>query len=311
MQGLQQFLAFAETAKHGSFAAAARELGSAPSTLAKAVARLEESLAVRLFFRTTRQVSLTPDGERLYQRCQRILSEIEDLHADAAGARATVTGTLRIDLPIVYGRRILLPVLARLKRQYAGLELDVRLQDGYVDLVKDGIDLAVRVGALQDSSLVGRRFASQTLLLVASPPYLAAHGNPASLRALERHAAILFRMPTSGRDRPWQFVQRGRAATLRPRAGTRLNDGEGMVHAAQLGLGLAQLPDYMVAQELRDGSLVEVLPSLRPQAMPISVVYPSQRLVPLRVRVVTEAFLSLSRLGADGVPRSAGSISDA
>lgn len=311
MQGLQQFLAFAETAKHGSFAAAARELGSAPSTLAKAVARLEESLAVRLFFRTTRQVSLTPDGERLYQRCQRILSEIEDLHADAAGARATVTGTLRIDLPIVYGRRILLPVLARLKRQYAGLQLDVRLQDGYVDLVKDGIDLAVRVGALQDSSLVGRRFASQTLLLVASPPYLAAHGNPASLRALERHAAILFRMPTSGRDRPWQFVQRGRAVTLRPRAGTRLNDGEGMVHAAQLGLGLAQLPDYMVAQELRDGSLVEVLPSLRPQAMPISVVYPSQRLVPLRVRVVTEAFLSLSRLGADGVPRSAGSISDA
>ncbi|MGH8821152.1 MAG: LysR family transcriptional regulator, partial [Rhodoferax sp.] len=85
MQGLQQFLAFAETAKHGSFAAAARELGSAPSTRAKAVARLEESLAVRLFFRTTRQVSLTPDGERLYQRCQRILSEIEDLHADAAG----------------------------------------------------------------------------------------------------------------------------------------------------------------------------------------------------------------------------------
>lgn len=311
MQGLQQFLAFAETAKHGSFAAAARELGSAPSTLAKAVARLEESLAVRLFFRTTRQVSLTPDGERLYQRCQRILSEIEDLHADAAGARATVTGALRIDLPIVYGRRVLLPVLARLKEQHAGLELDVRLQDGYVDLVKDGIDLAVRVGALQDSSLVGRRFASQTLLLVASPAYLAARGHPASLRALERHAAILFRMPTSGRDRPWQFVQRGRAITLHPRADMRLNDGEGMVHAAQLGLGLAQLPDYMVARELQDGSLVEVLPSLRPQPMPISVVYPSQRLVPRRVRVVTEAFLGLSRLGPDGASRSAGPIGDA
>ena len=293
MQGLQHFLAFAETAKHGSFAAAARELGSAPSTLAKAVGRLEESLAVRLFFRTTRQVSLTPDGERLYQRCQRILSEIEDLHADAAGARANVAGTLRIDLPIVYGRRVLLPVLAQLKEQHAGLELDVRLQDGYVDLVKDGIDLAVRVGALQDSSLVGRRFASQAMLLVASPAYLALHGNPASLRALERHWAIVFRMPTSGRDRPWQFMQRSREVTLHPHGQVRLNDGEGMVHAAQLGLGLAQLPDYMVAQELQDGSLVEVLPSLRPQALPISVVYPSQRLLPLRVRVVVEAFLSL------------------
>lgn len=293
MQGLQQFLAFTETAKHGSFAAAARETGSAPSTLAKAVLRLEQSLGVKLFHRTTRQVTLTPDGERLYHRCQRVLAEIEDLHADAAGTRASATGTLRIDMPIVFGRRVILPLLARLQQQHPGLDLDIRLQDGYVDLVKDGIDLAIRVGALQDSSLVARRFASQTLLLVASPDYLARQGHPASLRALARHRAILFRMPTSGRDRPWQFVQRGHAVTIQPRSQLRLNDGETMVQAALLGLGLAQLPDYMAADPLGDGRLVELLPSLRPQAMPISAVYPSQRLLPPRVRVLLDALTAL------------------
>jgi DNA-binding transcriptional LysR family regulator len=294
MQSLQQFLAFAETAKHGSFAAAARKLGSAPSTLAKAVLRLEKSLGVKLFHRTTRHVSLTPDGERLYHRCQRVLTEIEDLHADAAGTRATPAGMLRIDMPIVYGRRVVLPLLAGLAKQHPELELDARLSDAHVDMVKDGIDLAIRIGALQDSSLVARRISSQTLLLCASPAYLAEHREPASLRALEQHRAVLFRMPGTGRERPWQFAQRGRAVTLQPRGQTRFNDGEAMVQAALLGLGLAQVPDYMVADELRDGRLVEVLPSLRPQPMPISAIYPSQRLLPRRVMVVLEALMTLS-----------------
>jgi DNA-binding transcriptional LysR family regulator len=108
------------------------------------VLRLEASLGVKLFHRTTRQVSLTPDGERLYHRCERVLAEIEDLHADAAGTRTTATGLLRIDMPIVFGRRVVLPLLARLQQEHPELELDVRLQDGYVDLIKDGIDLAIR-----------------------------------------------------------------------------------------------------------------------------------------------------------------------
>lgn len=293
MQGLQQFLAFTETVKHGSFAAAAREAGTSPSTLAKAVQRLEASLGVKLFHRTTRQVSLTPDGERLYHRCQRVLAEIEDLHADAAGTRASPAGVLRIDMPIVFGRRVVLPLLARLQQQYPELELDVRLQDGYVDLVRDGIDLAIRVGELRDSSLVARRFASQLLLLVASPDYLAEYGHPTSLRALAQHRAIVFRMPTSGRDRPWQFMQRGHAITLHPQGRIRLNDGEALVQAAILGQGLAQLPHYMVEDELAAGRLVELLPSLRPAPMPISAVYPSQRLLPPRVRVVLEALGSI------------------
>ncbi|MCC2676635.1 MAG: LysR family transcriptional regulator [Ramlibacter sp.] len=288
MQSLQQLAAFAETAKHGSFAAAARESGSAPSTLAKAVARLELSLGVKLFHRTTRQVTLTPDGERLYHRCQRLLAEVDELQADASGVREAPSGTLRIDMPIVMGRRLLLPVLARMSERHPGLLLDVRLQDGYVDLVKEGIDVAVRVGTLKDSSLVARRFTTQAMVLVASPAYLAARGTPRRLDQLAAHSALLFRMPSTGKDRPWQFRQRGNPVELHPQSRVRINDGEGLVEATRLGLGLAQLPEHFVRDELARGDLVEVLPAARPAPLPVSIVYPGARLLPLRVRLLLE-----------------------
>lgn len=289
MHGLQTLLAFSETAKRGGFAAAARELGTAPSTLAKAVGRLEAQLGLRLFHRTTRQVSLTADGERLFQRCQRVLAELDELQSEAAGARAAPSGTLRIDMPIVFGRKRVLPLLARLVQQHPGLQLDVRLSDAYVDLVKDSIDVAIRVGELQDSSLVARRFASQQLVLVASPAYLKRHGTPQALADLAAHRHVIFRLPGRGRDRPQQFSVRGRGVLLPPTQGERFNDGEAMVQAAVLGLGLAQLPDYMAEDELAARRLVEVLQPHRPPPMPIHAVMPASRLVPARVRVLLEA----------------------
>lgn len=289
MQGLQQFLAFAETAKHGSFAAAARELGSSSSALAKAVGRLEASLGLRLFHRTTRQVSLTPDGERLFQRCQRVLAEVEELRSEAAGVGAVPSGTLRIDMPIVFGRRVMLPLLAKLTQRHPELQLDARLSDAYVDLVKDGIDVAIRAGELDDSTLVARRFASQDLVMVASPAYLRRRGTPAAPDQLAGHDAIVFRMPTGMRDRPWQLRQRGRTLSLHPAARLRFNDGEAMVRAAQLGLGLAQVPDYMAADEIAARRVVEVLADCRPPSMPIHAVMPANRLVPARVRALLDA----------------------
>ena len=281
---LQQMAAFAETARHGSFAAAARELGSAPSTLAKAVARLEVSLGVKLFHRTTRQVSLTPDGERLYARCQRMLAEFEALQAEASGTRDEPTGLLRVDLPIVLGREFILPVLARMAERHANLQLDVRLQDGYADLVKEGIDLAVRVGPLKDSSLVAQHVANQSMVLVGSRGYLDLHGTPRRLDDLASHAAVLFRMPTSGRDRPWHFRQGGREIELQPASRVRVNDGEGVAAAVRLGMGLAQVPEHFIKRELASGDMVEVLKSLRPAPLPLLAVYPGARLVPARVR---------------------------
>ncbi|NML16371.1 LysR family transcriptional regulator [Azohydromonas caseinilytica] len=295
MHGLQQYVAFAETARHGSFAAAARALGTVPSTLAKAVARLETELGVRLFHRTTRQVTLTPDGERLYAHCQRLLAEVEELQAQAAGTRSEPSGTLRVDLPIFYGKHVVMPVLARLVQRHPALRLDVRLHDAYVDLVQEGIDLAVRVGRLDDSSLVARRIDQQRLVLCASPAYLAARGAPSDAAALAAHAAIAFRMPSSGRHRPWQFLDNGQAVEMPPpNVVARINDGEGMVEAARLGLGLCQVPDYMAAAALARGDLVELLPGCRPEPLPISVVVPGGKLLPARVRVAVDA-LSAAR----------------
>lgn len=289
MKGLQQFVAFAETAKLGNFAAASRELGVAPSTLAKSVARLESGLGVKLFHRTTREVRLTPDGERLFQRCQRLLAEVEELQADAAGTRAIVSGLLKIDAPIVWGMRRLVPMLGRLVREHPGLQLDLRLNDGYADLVRDGIDLAVRVGHLQDSTLVARRIDLQQMVLCASPRYVEEHGAPRRLEDLQRHVAVVFRMPTSGRNRPWQFRRRdGETAEVNPASRIRINDGQGIAIALAEGMGLCQLPEYMVADELASGRLVELLPSLRPPPLPISLVYLSGRLLPARVRVAIE-----------------------
>ena len=295
MSGVQQFFAFAQTARRGSFAEAARDLGSSPSTVAKSVARLEAQLGVKLFHRTTRRVSLTGDGERLYRRCERVLAEVEDLQAEAAGARATPSGTLRIDLPITYGRRIVMPLLAELVRRHPALKLDVRLQDGYADLVRDGVDLAIRVGPLRDSTLVARRVDWQQLVIVASPDYLSEQGAPARIEDLARHSAIVFRMPTSGRHRPWQVRQGRRQVELQPEPRTLVNDGEGMVAAAVMGLGLAQIPDYMASDELACGRLLEVMPSHRPTPMPISAVTPSSRLMPPRVKVALEALEALRK----------------
>jgi len=295
VSGVQQFFAFAQTARRGSFAEAARDLGSSPSTVAKSVARLEAQLGVKLFHRTTRRVSLTGDGERLYRRCERVLAEVEDLQAEAAGARATPSGTLRIDLPITYGRRIVMPLLAELVRRHPALKLDVRLQDGYADLVRDGVDLAIRVGPLRDSTLVARRVDWQQLVIVASPDYLSEQGAPTRIEDLARHSAIVFRMPTSGRHRPWQVRQGRRQVELQPEPRTLVNDGEGMVAAAVMGLGLAQIPDYMASDELACGRLVEVMPSHRPTPMPISAVTPSSRLMPPRVKVALEALEALHK----------------
>jgi DNA-binding transcriptional LysR family regulator len=295
MQGLQQFIAFAETAKHGGFAAAAREQGVAPSTLAKAVARLEATLGVKLFHRTTRQVTLTPDGERLFERCQRVLDEVEDLQAEASGSRAAPAGTLRIQLPVFYGKTFVMPLLAALQQRHPALRMDIRMTDQQVDLVRDGVDLAVRIGRLRDSTLVARRVDQQGLVLCASTAYLAAHGTPRRIEELAGHAAIVFRLPTTGRDRPWQLRQRGTPVEIAPPPQVRVNETEGLLEALRMGMGLCQLPDMLVEKELASGALKEVLPSCRPEPMPIHVVYPSGRLLPARVRVAMEALEGLRK----------------
>jgi DNA-binding transcriptional LysR family regulator len=229
----------------------------------------------------------------LFERCQNVLAEIEDLQAAASGARTELAGTLRVDLPVFYGKRFVMPILARLAAQHPGLKLDIRLSDVKIDLIREGIDLAVRIGQLSDSSLVAKRIDQQHLVLCASPAYLAQHGRPETVADLARHAAVRFRLPTSGRDRPWQLTCDGEAIVLSPPAHVRIDETEGLLEALTLGLGIGQIPDILVQYALDRGELIELLPQSRPAPMPIHILYASGRLMPARVRLVIEALETL------------------
>jgi LysR family transcriptional regulator, regulator for bpeEF and oprC len=292
MKSIQQFIAFASTAKHRSFSVAARELALTPSTVAKSVARLEASLGVKLFHRTTRQVRLTPDGEALYHRCVDILEQVEALETTAAATRGEPAGVLTLDAPEFYGRRVVLPVVMSLLSTYPELRADVRLSDSLSDVIADGLDAVIRIGALNDSSLMARQFDVQQLVTCASPAYLARHGVPRSVDSLASHQCLVFRLPSSGRERVWQFLVDGEAVDWHPPTRLRLSNGEAIVDAAVRGGGIAQVPDNMVEEGLADGSLVEVLSLLRPPPLPISIVTPENRLMSSRVRVLIDALVA-------------------
>jgi DNA-binding transcriptional LysR family regulator len=183
---------------------------------------------------------------------------------------------------------VILPLLARLAREYPALTIDARFSDAYVDLVKDGIDIAIRTGPLRDSSLVARQIGNQELLLFGAPSYLERAGRPRTLSDLQGHTAVLFRLPSTGRDRPWNFRAGGRSVNMLPRSRVRVDQGDALVKAAVQGMGLGQVPHYMVTDELKSGALVELLPSLRPTPMPIWAVMPSARLIPQRVRALLD-----------------------
>ncbi len=295
MTSLDLIVSFASAARHASFARAARELGLSPSAVAKNIARFEAQLGMRLFHRTTRQVTLSQDGEDIYARCQRILEDVESLEAAATEARSGTRGTLRIDMPVTYGRQVVLPVLMKVMASHPALKIDARFSDQVVDIVKEGLDAAVRIGPLADSGLVGREFDRQFIWTYASPTYLARHGEPGSPDELTKHTCLLFRLPSSGRDRPWQFRSGKRNFSLMPESGMRLGDGEALVQAAAAGLGLLQVPTYLAEHEVKRGRLLEILQRYRPAPLPISLVYPSHRHIPLRVRALADALAQRSR----------------
>ncbi|MEC4722503.1 LysR family transcriptional regulator [Noviherbaspirillum sp. CPCC 100848] len=301
MSGFTQFIAFASAARHRSFAHAGRELGITASTVAKRILRLEEQLGVKLFHRTTRQVTLSSDGEALYARCEKILADIHELETLAAGTHGEPRGELRINAPITYGKHVVLPAVSRLLQAHPDLSADVRLTDQLCDVIKDGIDAAVRIMPLIDSRLASKRIGWQHLVVCGSPDYLARRGKPKHPAQMDGHAFIVFRVPTSGRERPLQFSVDGEVLELHPRYRMLIDDGEGMVESACHGTGLIQVPDYMAAESIGSGRLVEVLRDFRPPPLPVSIVWPGNRLLPARVRLLIDALSS----GADQPNRTA------
>lgn len=303
MEDLSSIEVFVKAAELQSFTRAGQALGITSSGVGKSIARLEEGLGVRLLNRTTRRIGLTADGAIFFDRCRGILEDLAAARDVVSSRSVAPKGRLHVSLPTTIGRRIVMPELPRFLAVHPELEVDVSLSDRRINLVEDGVDVAVRIGLLGDSSLVARPIGQQQIVTLASPRYLEA-GAIESIGDLPLHRCLAFRLPSTGRQRPWTFRTEGRDIEWRPRSRLSIDDGEALVTAACAALGVIQVPSYMAAEALASGELVEVLPQLRPHPIPIHAVFASRRNLPARVRAFVDFVTSLEGLRPTPLPRS-------
>ena len=247
---------FVKLAQAGSFVAAARQAGISPSAVSKSLARLEQRLGTRLFQRSTRQLSLTAEGKLFLTRSERILAEMQAAQEELAGTLAP-RGRLRLGLPELGG--LFLPALADFAAQHPAIALDLDFSDALADVVGDGFDAVIRIGAPRDSRLAARKLGQFRSCLVASPAYLARHGTPSHPLELQQHACLHYRFRHSGKVEQWQLRQQAEAPAPDLPLSMVCNNVEARLHFARQGLGIAWLPDVYVRSVIADGSLVEVL----------------------------------------------------
>jgi DNA-binding transcriptional LysR family regulator len=275
---------FAKVASLGSFSAAARALGMSQSMATKHVDTIEDRLGARLFQRTTRRLTLTDAGRRYLEACERILGEIEEADAEAAADVAEPRGMLRLNVPLSFGFRQVVPALADFAAHYPQLTVDLGLTDRFVDLVEEGWDLAIRLGMLGDSSLIARRLAPARVVLCAAPGYLDRHGVPKTAAELSAHNCLGYTMPSAaGADR-WLFGADG-SVPVAVTGNLRANNGDALRAAALAGQGLIYQPTFLVGEDLRAGRLVCIDLDVPPfQFANVYAVYAPSRHVPAKVR---------------------------
>lgn len=272
-------------ADRGSFAAAAREHRVSPQAITRAVAGVEARLGVRLFQRTTRSVRMTQEGAVYIARCRHLLSDLQDAERELVGARLEPQGTLVVTAPVVFGRMHVLPVVAALLQRHAGLVVRLVLTDRTLQMVEEGVDVAVRLGELADSSLKAVRVGEVRRVLVASRDYLDQHGAPAAVADLRHHAVIAFTGISSSDE--WRFGRSGRASvTLRPRLV--VNDAAAAISAAEAGLGITRVLSYQVAEQVAKRRLRILLPDFEPNPMPVSLLFEAQRSAAANVRAFVD-----------------------
>lgn len=284
---------FCLAAEQGSFVAAAHRAGVTPAAVSRSVARLEQRLGVRLFARTTRRIRLTDQGRTYHAQCRQALDQLVEAEREIGGQQQVPAGTVRISLPTPLGHLRLLPLLARFRQQHPAVHVDVHLGNRNVDFVGERFDLAVRGRAPPDSGLVARPLLDDPLVVVAAPAYLARAGVPATLDDLARHECIQFELPSSGQHVPWSFRRDGADIDV-PTTGGLACAGDilATITLARHGGGLVQVPRFMVEDDLRSGTLVEVLQAAGGRTRVFSLLYPANRHMPLRVRVLVEFLLA-------------------
>jgi len=282
---LEDLRSFAEVVESGGFTRAARRLGVSKSVISRRIARLEDELGSRLLSRTTRGLSPTEAGLELKARSERILTELEEAREAVASQGSEVVGRLRLSAPLSFGVLHIAPVLTEIARKHPRLEMDVAYSDRIVDVVGEGFDAAIRIGALKDSSLVARRLAPVRGVVVASPDYLARNGRPRTPRDLTGQQCLIY---TGSSTLDWVFRSGKRTIAVRPEGRLRTDNGEVMRQWAIEGLGIAVLPSFLASDALAEGKLEAILRDYQMPEAAIYVVRPPGAYVPGKVRVLID-----------------------
>ncbi len=286
MQDLTAIAAFVRVVELGSFSAAARELSLAKSTVSKRIAALEGRLGALLLHRTTRTLRMTEVGAAYFDRCLAVLAAAEEAERAVTRMQGVPRGRLRVSAPMSFGQRYLASSVARFLQDHPEVEVDLDLSDRMVDVVGEGFDVAIRVGALRDSSLIARRLAPSRSLVVGSPAYFHGRGRPRSPEELREHACLLYAYQASGDT--WHFRGPSGPTAVRVQGRLRANNGDVLALAAQAGLGLALLPDFIVDADLRTGRLEPALAEFCRSEAVLHAVYPHARHLMPKVRAFVD-----------------------
>jgi LysR family transcriptional regulator for bpeEF and oprC len=288
MDRLQAMQVFTRIVEMNSFSRAADTLGIPHASATTLIKNLEAHLGVRLLHRTTRKMSLTPEGTDYYERCVRVLAEIEEGESAISFGGKGPRGRLRVDMPRLLGKMIVLPQLCRFHQRYPDIDMTIGFRDSSVDIGHEGIDCALRIGVLQDARLVVKNLALLDVVTAASPGYLERFGVPRSLDDLSEHMAVHQFSARTGETSDFRFIDRKSEVQVKMRGSFAANDAEANVMAGIEGVGVVQLPRFLLEPHLRAGSLTEVLEEYRPHPLQISVVYPQGRYVKSKVRVFSD-----------------------
>ncbi|GIU17085.1 LysR family transcriptional regulator [Shewanella sp. c952] len=278
-EGVSEFVAVAETE---SFTKAAVRLGISTAQVSRQVSALETRLAAKLFHRTTRKVSVTEVGRVYYQHCRQVLDGLDEAERAITNLQTTPRGLLKITAPVTYGEGTIAPLINDFLTQYPELEVQMNLTNLKVDLVDQGYDLAIRLGQLEDSSMMAKRLGSRTQYVCASPSYVSTYGLPHTLSELEQHNCLI------GTLDYWRFQEKGKARNVRIKGNLSCNSGHALVDAAIKGLGIIQLPDYYVNPFIASGELVSLLENNRQADEGIWALYPHNRHLSPKVRMLLD-----------------------
>jgi DNA-binding transcriptional LysR family regulator len=283
MDRLEAMRAFTRVVERRSFTLAAHDLGLPRSTVTDAVKQLEARLGVRLLQRTTRHVSPTLDGEAYHRRCLTLLADLDEAEGAFAGAKPR--GLLRLEVQGTIARHFMLPSLPAFFTAYPEIEISMSESDRWIDIVREGVDCVLRFGELADSDMVARRMVMLDRLTCAAPDYLARFGTPSAPQALDGHRMIGRRSLTTGNLRPLQFLIDGGVQSVSLPATMSVTGPESYLASARLGLGLVQVPRFHAERDLAEGTLIQIIADCPPPPVPVSLLYPSNRQLSLRVRV--------------------------